>query len=129
MLVSAFAKTSERLTSHLNVRRVDVSFIPHDIVWLDKLDQLLSFLPNTQRLTIKVCLLQVDFDRLSRILHQRSQQLMDFKCEIHAITIPIKFRRLRRYHPLFQMIDFEEIGDDDLCHCDGLKLCLLGRRN
>lgn len=129
MLVSVYAKPTERLTSHTNVRRVDVSFIPYDLDWLHKLDQCLSFVPNTKHLTIKICLLQIDFDRLARILRQRVPHLTQFKCEIHALDLPIKLRRLQQYHPLFQMIDFEDIDENDLCHCEGFKLCLLGFTN
>jgi hypothetical protein len=128
MLVSIYAKVPSKSVQHLSVKRLDVSFIPHDPDCIQKLDQLLSLLPNLKRLFIKICITHFDFDQLSRVLKQRVIHLHHLQCEIHVNMIPIQFNNIRRYHPLFENIDLKDIDDTDDCPCDGLKLCVNGKK-
>jgi hypothetical protein len=124
MLVSIYAKTPSKPIQNLSVQRLTVSFIRQDSDWINKFDQLLSLLPNLQKLFLQICIIRMDFDRLSRILKQRVRHLQSLECEIHAIEIPVKFLNLQRYHPLMENIHFEDIDD---CQCGGLKLCINGK--
>jgi hypothetical protein len=127
MLVSIFAKAPTKPMQHLSVKRLRVSFIRHDPNWMEKLDQLLSLLPNIERIFIEICIIQIDFEQFSRILKQRLIHLCYFECEIHAVAIPIRFTSVQRYHPLFQNIHLEDVDEED-CQCGGLKLCLNGKK-
>jgi len=126
MLVSIYAKAPSQPIQHFTLKRLDVSFIRQDPDWIEKFDQLLSLLPNLKRLFLDTCVIRIDFDQLSRILKHRLIHLCSLKCEIHAIAISIRFDNVRRYHPLFENIDLEDI-DDDNCQCGGLKVCLNGK--
>ncbi|CAF0819223.1 unnamed protein product [Rotaria sp. Silwood1] len=127
MLVSIYAKAPSKPIESLSVTRLDVSFIRGDPEWIEKLDQLLSLLPNIKRLFIDTCVIHIDFNELSRILKQRLLHLRFFKCEIHAIAFPVLIYNVRRYHPLFENIDLQDIDDND-CRCGGIKLCLNGQK-
>ena len=127
MLVSIYAKAPSKSVQHLTVKRLDVSFIPHDPEWKEKLDQLLSLLPNLKQLFLKICVRHIDFDQLSCILKQRIIHLNSLQCDIHANMIPIRFQNIQRYHPLFKNIDLKDIDDTGNCPCDGLKLCVNGK--
>ncbi|CAF2396213.1 unnamed protein product [Rotaria sp. Silwood2] len=127
MLVSIYTTSPSKSVKNLSVKRLDVSFIRRDPDWIEKFDQLLSLLPNVKRLFIDVCVMQIDFNQLSRILRQRLIHLRYLQCEIHAIAFPIHINNIRRYHPLFENINLQNINEND-CRCNGMKLCLNGHR-
>ncbi|CAF3365854.1 unnamed protein product [Rotaria sp. Silwood1] len=97
MLVSIYAKAPSKPIESLSVTRLDVSFIRGDPEWIEKLDQLLSLLPNIKRLFIDTCVIHIDFNELSRILKQRLLHLRFFKCEIHAIAFPVLIYKELRF--------------------------------
>ena len=129
MLVCLFAEPPRVPIQGLSVRRLGVSFYSHDPSWMEKIDQLLSLLPNVKQLSIRACSIFVDFPELSAVLKRRLPHLDTLKCAFHVIAILPGIEDIERLHPLFRNYRSELIGDRDRrCKCTGMKLCLSGKK-